>query len=178
MKSFMNEEFRKKESHEINSSMKTSQNTAIEYQPPGLVRIFAAMVYDSLLLAAISIAYGAIVVGLRVLIQGQPEVGQRIQWNLLSGGLISIGWLAILMLFYMYFWRRFGQTLAMKTWRFKMVDAQTNQHASYQQCAIRSFAAILSLLLLGFGYWCRFFHPQKRMLHDVLSGTKLILLKK
>ncbi|MES2824749.1 MAG: RDD family protein [Pseudomonadota bacterium] len=159
--------------------MKISQSTSpTEYQTPGMLRIIAAMVYDSLLLAAVSIAYGAIVVGLRVLIQGQPEVGQRIQWNIVSGSLITLGWLAMLVLFYMYFWHRFGQTLAMKTWRFKMVDAQTNQPANYQQCALRSLAAILSLLLLGFGYWCRFFHPQKRMLHDVLSGTKLILLQK
>jgi uncharacterized RDD family membrane protein YckC len=159
--------------------MKISKpTTSIEYETPSLFRIIAAMVYDSLLLAAVSIAYGAIVVGLRVAVLGQPEVGQRIQWNLLSGSLISLGWLAMLVLFYMYFWHRFGQTLAMKTWRFKMVDARTNQHANYQQCAIRSLAAILSLLLLGFGYWCRFFHPQKRMLHDVLSGTKLILLQK
>ncbi len=160
--------------------MKTSQasTTPIEYQSPGLIRIFAAMVYDSLLLAAISIAYGAIVVGLRVLIQGRPEVGHRIQWDMLSGSVISLGWLAVLVFFYVYFWHRFGQTLAMKTWRFKMVDAQTNQLASYKQCVTRSFAAMLSFLLLGFGYWCKFFNPQQRMLHDVLSGTKLILLKK
>ncbi len=159
--------------------MKISQpTTPIEYQSPSLLRIIAAMVYDSLLLAAISIAYGAIVVAIRVLIQGQPEAGQRIHWSILSGSLISMGWVAILVLFYMYFWHKFGQTLAMKTWHFKMVDAQTNRHANYRQCAVRSITAILSLLLLGFGYWCRFFHPQKRMLHDMLSGTKLIMLKK
>ena len=159
--------------------MKKNQSTTpTEYQSPGLVRIIAAMIYDSLLLAAVSIAYGAIVVGIRVVLQGRPEVGQRIQWDFLTGSLISLGWLVMLVLFYMYFWHKFGQTLAMKTWRFKMVDAQTNQHASYKQCAIRSFTAMLSLLFLGFGYWCKFFHPQQRMLHDVTSGTKLILLNK
>ena len=149
-----------------------------EYQSPSLLRIFAAMVYDSLILAAISIAYGALVVGLSVFMQGRPEAGHRIAWGTASSILISIGWCAVLILFYVYFWHRFGQTLAMKTWRFKMVDAETNQLASYKQCVTRSFAAILSFLLLGFGFWCKLFHPQKRMLHDVLSGTKLILLKK
>jgi uncharacterized RDD family membrane protein YckC len=151
---------------------------SVEYQAPSLLRILAAMIYDSLLLAAISIAYGAIVVALRVLILGKPELGQRIMWDSLSGSIICLGWLAVLVFFYVYFWHRFGQTLAMKTWRFKMVDAHTNQLASYKQCVIRSVAAMLSFLLLGFGYWCKFFHPQQRMLHDVLSNTKLILLKK
>lgn len=154
------------------------QNTPVEYQSPSLLRIFAAMVYDSLLLAAISIAYGAIVVGLRVLIMGRPEVGHHVQWDIVSSSLITIGWLAVLVFFYAYFWHRFGQTLAMKTWRFKMVDAQTNQLATYKQCLVRSLSAMLSLLSLGCGYWYKLFNPQHRTLHDVLSGTKLILLKK
>ena len=147
------------------------------YQSPGLLRIAAAMVYDGLLLAAISIAYGAIVVGLQVAIQGQPEAGQRIHWSAASGMAITLGWLAILIMFYAYFWHRFGQTLGMKTWRFQLLDAQTYQYASYKQCVIRSMAAILSVLLLGFGYWCKFLHPQEKMLHDVFSGTTLVLLK-
>ncbi len=153
------------------------KSVPVEYKSPSLLRIAAAMVYDSLLLAAISIAYSAVVVGLRVAVEGRPDVGHRLQWNILSGSVVSLGWFAILVIFYVYFWRRFGQTLAMKTWRFKMVDAQTNQIASYRQCVIRSFSAILSLVFLGFGYWCKFFHPQQRMLHDLLSGTKLILVR-
>ncbi len=139
--------------------MKSKQpDPAPRYQSPGLLRIAASMVYDSLLLAAVSIAYGAVVVGLRVVIQGQPEPGHRIQWGFVSGSLVSLGWLAMLVLF-------------------QMLDAQTYQRASYKQCITRSFAAILSVVLLGFGYWCKFFHPQKKMLHDMLSGTTLILLK-
>lgn len=159
--------------------MKSSDSTPqVQYESPSLLRIFTAMVYDALLLAAVSIAYGAVVVGLRVAIEGQPEAGHRIQWSVLSGSLISLGWLAVLVLFYAYFWHRFGQTLGMKTWRFQMLDATTYQHASYKQCIIRSLAAILSFLLLGIGYWCKLFHPQRKMLHDVLSGTTLILLNK
>ena len=150
----------------------------VEYESPSLIRVFAAMVYDSLLLAAVSLAYGAVVVALRVLIVGSPEAGQRVQWSLLSGALVSIGWLLTLVLFYAYFWHKFGQTLAMKTWRFQLVDAKTNQLPSYKQCLVRSCAAVLSFVLLGFGYWCKLFHPRKRMLHDVLSDTKLILLNK
>ncbi len=152
--------------------------TDVEYAVPGFMRIFASMVYDSLLLAAISITYGAIVVGLRILIMGQPEVGQRIRWDMVSSILITLGWLSVLMFFYIYFWHKFGQTLGMKTWRLQLVDAQTNQLPSYQQSIKRSFCALLSLILFGFGYWYRFANPQQRLMHDVFSGTKLILLKK
>lgn len=159
--------------------MKESQSAPVTlYESPGLLRIFAAMVYDSLLLAAVSIAYGALVVGLRVAIEGQPEVGQRHHWGILSGSLVTLCWFAVLVFFYAFFWHRFGQTLGMKTWKFQVLDARTYQLPHYKQCLIRSLAAIVSLLLLGFGYWCKLIHPQGKTLHDILSGTTLVLLKK
>jgi uncharacterized RDD family membrane protein YckC len=158
--------------------MKNPSSTAADFVAPGLPRIIAAMGYDCLLLAAISIAYGALVVGLRVAIVGQPEAGQRIHWDLLSGTFVTLGWLVVLMSFYMYFWHKFGQTLGMKTWRIQLIDSQTCQLPGYVQCGKRLLAAFLSLALLGFGYWCQLIHPKGRLLHDLLSGTQLILLKK
>jgi len=158
--------------------MKTTPEPAIEFASPSLLRIFASMVYDSLLLAAISIAYGALVVGIRVAVVGQPEAGQRIQWGIPAGILVTLGWLISLMFFYVYFWQKFGQTLGMKTWRIQLVDAQTNQLISRSQGITRSLAAMLSLACLGIGYWLSLIHPQARLFHDVISGTRLILLKK
>jgi uncharacterized RDD family membrane protein YckC len=153
-------------------------DTPIEFATPSFARIVAAMVYDTLLLAAISIAYSALIVALRVWILGAPQAGQHIAWGMMLGSLITLGWLVLLMSFYIYFWHKFGQTLGMKTWRFQLVDAQTNQLASYSKCIKRSAIALFSLAFFGIGYWCRFVHPQQRLLHDVLSDTKLILLKK
>ena len=158
--------------------MKKISEAAQEFASPNLLRIFGAMVYDCLLLAAISIAYGAVVVGLRVVIFGQPEAGQRIHWSLFASIGITLGWLAVLMFFYVYFWQKFGQTLGMKTWRIQLVDAKTNQLVSYSQAWQRSGCAWLSLVFFGVGYWCKLIHPQQRLLHDLASGTKLILLKK
>ena len=157
---------------------KIEKITAVEFAAPGLLRIFAAMGYDTLLLAALSIGYSAVVVGLRVLIVGAPEAGQRIHWGLISGSLVTLGWVAIIMGFFIYFWHKFGQTLGMKTWRIQMVDEKTNQFASYHQCVKRSAVAFLSLLVFGFGYWYKFTNPKQRLLQDVLSDTKLVLLKK
>ena len=156
-------------------TLKLSPN---EFASPAIPRIFASMIYDTLLLAAISIAYGALIVALRVVIYGQPHEGQRIEWSLISSCIITAGWFILLMSFYMYFWRKFGQTLGMKTWRFQLVDAKTNQLPTYMQCFKRSICALFSLLFLGVGYWVILIHPQQRSLHDLASGTKLILLKK
>jgi len=158
--------------------MKKPVTPATEFASPGLSRIFASMVYDSLLLAAVSIGYGALVLGLYVLLFGQPEAGQRIQWSLPAKLVITAGWLLVLLLFYIYFWQRFGQTLGMKTWRFQVVDAATNQAVSRRQAIKRSLAALFSLVFFGIGYWFALLHPQRRLLHDIASGTKLILLKK
>ena len=125
----------------MKNAKKNNPQPVIEYVSPALPRIFASMVYDSLLLAAISIAYGAFVVGLHVFIQGEPEAGQRIQWNFISSVFITLGWFAVLIAFYIYFWHRFGQTLGMKTWRLQMIDSDTYQLASYKKCFIRSVTA-------------------------------------
>ncbi len=158
--------------------MKKTPEPAIEFVSPGLLRIFASMIYDGLLLAAISIAYGALVVGIRVAIVGQPETGQRIQWGLPAGIIVTLGWLLTLMFFYIYFWQKFGQTLGMKTWRIQVVNTHTNQLISYSQAYKRSAAALVSLMFFGVGYWVSLVHPQRRLLHDLFSGTRLILLKK
>lgn len=158
--------------------MKDNASPQIDYVAPALPRIIAAMVYDSLLLAAISIAYGAIIVASHVIVFGVPDVGQRIQWGLWAEVLITLGWLLLIMTFYVFFWHKFGQTLGMKTWRIQLIDAQTHQGVSYAQSCKRSFYALCSLILFGVGYWYQLFHPQRRLLHDLLSGTQLILLKK
>jgi uncharacterized RDD family membrane protein YckC len=158
--------------------MKKNAAPAIEFASPGLLRIFASMGYDSLLLAAISIVYGAIVVGVDVALFGQPEAGQRIQWSLLAKIIITLGWFLVLMFFYIFFWQKFGQTLGMKTWRIQVVDAQNHQLISFSQACKRSLVAWLSLTCFGVGYWCKLIHPKQRLLHDLASGSKLILLNK
>lgn len=158
--------------------MKKYSTPSVEFAAPGLPRIFAAMVYDGLLLAAISIAYGALVVAIDVAIFGRPEAGKHIQWSLPAKLLITAGWLCAVMFFYVYFWQKFGQTLGMKTWRMQIVDAKTHQIISYSQAVKRCAAAFLSLICFGMGYWLKLIHPQGRLMHDLLSGTQIILLKK
>jgi uncharacterized RDD family membrane protein YckC len=142
-----------------------------------LLRRFAAMVYDSLLLIAVALAYGALVTFLNVLVQGTPVEGERIQWGLLRFP-VFVGLLAVLAGFFCFFWRRSGQTLGMRAWRLKLVDQDSGGRASHRQCIVRCVLAPVSLMCLGLGYFWRWFDPQRHTLHGRLSKTRVILLPK
>jgi uncharacterized RDD family membrane protein YckC len=149
----------------------------IQYSTPGLMRRFAAMVYDSLLLIAISILYGAVVTGINVAINGVPMTGERISWGAL-GALVFIGWVFTIGFFFCYFWHTSGQTLGMKTWRIKIVNNEDLNCPSYARCIIRVLCAPVSLGLLGTGYWLMYTNQERQTLHDKISKTRTVLLSK
>jgi uncharacterized RDD family membrane protein YckC len=156
---------------------KTTTQPNDQYQAPSLARRLAAMVYDSLLLMAVSILYGALAVGLNLLINGAPATGERVSWGH-WGILVFIGWILTLCLFFCYFWCKSGQTLGMKTWRIKMFDSQSMDLPSLKQAVIRCVLAPMSMLLLGAGYWLIYINPERQTLHDKLSKTRVLLLAK
>jgi len=151
--------------------------TPVTYATPSLLRRFAAMIYDSLLLVAVSMLYGAIMVGLNVLINGTPDTGDRVKWGAFDA-LMFCGWLATMIFFFCYFWHRSGQTLGMKTWRMKIVGADNLSLPSYRQCLIRCLCAPLSFLCLGAGYWLMYGNDERQTLHDKLSRTRILLTTK
>ncbi len=140
----------------------------------GLIKRLAAGVYDSLLLLAVSMAYGALALAFKVQILGM-ELAPGEKANL--GVIGFIGWLGIIIGFYSVFWRRFGQTLGMKAWRLKLTDINGNR-PSWGLCIVRCALAMLSLLCLGLGYWWLLFDPDNLTLHDRLSRTRVWLMPK
>lgn len=149
----------------------------IEYSTPSLLRRFAAMVYDSLLLMAISILYGAVMTGINVAIKGVPATGERISWGIF-GVVVFIGWILTIGYFFCYFWHRSGQTLGMKTWRMKVVNRENLNCPNYSQCIIRFLCAPISLCLFGIGYWLMYLNPERQTLHDKISKTRTLLVTK
>lgn len=142
-----------------------------------LLRRFAAMVYDSLLLMALALAYGALVVWLNVLLQGVPAEGERLHWGLWRLP-VFLGMLVVLAGFFCFFWRRSGQTLGMRAWRLKLVDRDSAAPASLKQCVLRVVLAPVSLLCLGLGYFWHWLDPQRHTFHGRMSRTRVILLPK
>lgn len=145
-----------------------------------LWRRFAALVYDSLILLAISMAYGALVT-LTGVLNGQAQT-EKYQPMFHTGGtaeLVLIGWILCLVFFYVGFWHRSGQTLGMRAWRLKLIDAHNSDtKVSIARCLQRAAWGVTSLAFLGLGYGYRFISPTKQCLHDKLTHTQVIVLPK
>lgn len=106
-------------------------------------------------------------------------------------------WLFIVIgLYFVYFWYRTGQTLAMKTWRIRVVDNERLK-LPLLKAVVRYFLAWMWFLpglaiaaqlelkpsssliavSVGFTLWActAFFDKDKQFLHDKLAKTRLIL---
>ncbi len=148
----------------------------VHHPSAGVFRRLAAMVYDSLLLTALSMAYFGVAVFLNVLIQGAPPLGEKIVWGWWRYP-VFIGWLVTLVGFYGVFWRRFGQTLGMRAWRLKLVN-EAGTTPGWGQCVLRCLLACVSLGVFGLGYfWC-WVDRQGLSLHDRLSRTRVWVIPK
>lgn len=147
------------------------------YPNAGLLKRFAAMVYDSLLLIALGLAYGALATALKVALDGPPPNGEALQW----GGWqlpLFLGLILVWGGFFYYFWGRNGQTLGMRAWRLQLVDASTGQPAAPRQRLLRLPVAALGLGFAGLGYFWRWLDPQGLCLPDRLSQTRVLQLPK
>lgn len=132
------------------------------------------MLYDSLLLLAISIGYGALALGFKVKVLG-IALAEGEKANL--GVIGFIGWILVVFAFYCLFWHRFGQTLGMKAWRLQVTDTN-GELLTYRHGLIRCICACLSLALLGLGYVWAWVDKEKLTLHDRLSHTRVWQLPK
>jgi uncharacterized RDD family membrane protein YckC len=144
---------------------------------PSLLRRLTTIFYDTWLVLACLLAVSAMVIGLRVLTDGdamhQGEVAVAGVWKVLlfSASLITVFG------FYSYFWLKCGQTLGMQTWRIKLVN-ENGELINLKQAFIRFIAAFFSLALLGLGYFWQLLDKDKKSLHDRISKTQLVLVEK
>lgn len=69
--------------------------------------------------------------------------------------------------YFLWSWLRGGQTLAMKTWRIRLVDVTPRK-------ALLRFALALLLVPTGISIVWAPFDRDKQFLHDRLAGTRLV----
>lgn len=128
---------------------------------PFLIRM-AVMVYELLLVTAV-----IFVAALPFLyLVGNAETG----W---LHHLFQLYILGVLFAYFSAFWLRSGQTLAMKTWRIRLVNPDGTR-LTLRQAALRFVIALLGLLLAGIGFWWALFDRDRQFLHDRIVGTRLI----
>lgn len=72
-----------------------------------------------------------------------------------------------------WFWTRGGQTLAMKTWRIRLVRDDGGP-VSAARAVHRYLLAVLGLAAAGLGFAWAFVDRDRQFLHDRLAGTALV----
>ena len=132
--------------------------------PASLIKRLAAMLYDSMLIAALWMMVGAIGVA--------SNEGEAVQGPLFNSALFLVTFL-----FFMIFWTRSGQTLGMMAWRIR-VQTEDGQAISGLQALLRFFTAGLSFICLGAGYWWMLIDKQQRTWHDRYSESRVVQLPK
>jgi uncharacterized RDD family membrane protein YckC len=138
------------------------QDNAIALVPAPLLTRIAAMVYELLLVTAV-----LFVASLPFLyLVGNAQSG----WRHFVFQLYLIG---ILFAYFSAFWMRSGQTLAMKTWRIRLVRLDGGT-PTLKQAALRFALALFGLLLAGAGFLWAVFDRDGQFLHDRIAGTRLI----
>ena len=142
-----------------------------QYPSANLWRRLMSIVYDQLILWAIWIATGFV----HALIFGvdTPENPQNLQRTLFPMLLGST------FLFYYWFWTHGGQTLGMRAWRLKVIDARldgTPPH--FLRCVLRFVGAFFSVSVFGLGYIWVLFDPNRDTWHDRISNTRTLVIPK
>lgn len=132
----------------------------------GFRRRLASMLYESMLLLGVL----ALTFLVPYLILGAVASFTPPGWGLWLHVFLVLG------LYFVWFWRRGGQTLAMQTWRLKIVDEAGGRPASLGRCWLRYALAWPSLFLCGFGLLWALVDRDRQFLHDRLAGTCIVLL--
>jgi uncharacterized RDD family membrane protein YckC len=126
-----------------------------------LGRRLGAIVYDSLLVLAV------LFLGTLPFVAaagGEPvEPGNR---------LYQLTMLLLCYGFFVGFWSGYGRTLGMQSWRLRIETAE-GRKPDLAQASVRFFAALLSWLPAGLGFWWQVLDRDGLAWHDRLSGTRL-----
>ena len=121
------------------------------------------MVYESLLLAGVAFFAALLFLGAT----GASPGG----WTRHA---FQVYLFLVIGLYFVGSWRRGGQTLAMKTWKLRLVGAD-GARITLRQAMVRYVCAWPCLLLGGIGILYAPFDRERRFLHDRLAGTKLVM---
>lgn len=131
--------------------------------PAPLWRRLAAMMYDALIVIALLMFATAIVLPFN---QGEAYDSGNV--------LLQLYLLAIVLGFFVLFWRLGGQTLGMRAWKIKLVS-DSGTRPRYGQLLIRAVTGAIGTAFLGAGVFWSVIDRDKKAVHDRLSGTRLVL---
>ncbi|HXF66424.1 MAG TPA: RDD family protein [Burkholderiales bacterium] len=140
---------------------------APESAPPeaacaGLARRAFALGYEALLLGAVLLAGSLPFV---LFAQGADRIALR--------PLFQLYLVALAGLYFVWQWLRGGQTLAMKTWRMRLVT-RSGGALDLRHALARYVFALAGTLLFGLGFVWALLDREHQFLHDRLAGTRIV----
>ncbi|HVT32790.1 MAG TPA: RDD family protein [Rhodanobacteraceae bacterium] len=90
---------------------------------------------------------------------------------------LRLALLAVTAAYFVFSWTRGGQTIGMRAWRLRLVDASGSALPA-TRAMLRFVVACASLAVLGIGFlWC-LVDRRKRGWHDIAARTVLVRLAK
>lgn len=129
---------------------------------PGLRRRLVCMLYEGL------VVFSILLIGFllpQIVLSGFGfSLPPRMLWTHV---------LLLLMIYFVWCWLNGGQTLPMKTWKLRVVNADGNRLRP-AQAVLRYLAAWPSIVLFGFGIFWALFDKDRQFLHDRIAGTQVI----
>jgi len=130
---------------------------------PTIRRRLSSMVYDALLLIGVSF-FGFMV----------PNIALGVVFEyMLPQGFLLLHLIGVVAVYFLWFWSRRRQTLAMRTWKIELRSADGGP-AALDQMLLRFMLAWPSLFLFGIGIFWALIDRDRQFLHDRLSGTRLV----
>jgi len=148
-----------------------TKSTPVVVELASLRRRLAGMLYESMLLL------GVLVVGFLVpwmFLSSLLDLRDPSVW---AGRLKLLYIFVLLGVYFVYSWCRPGQTLAMRTWRLRVVTAE-GRNLPWRRASLRYALAWPSVLCFGVGILWAFFDLDNLFLHDRLAGTRVVRLPK
>ena len=133
----------------------------------GLFRRVAAILYDTLLVAALLFLATIPFIAMR---GGEPvEIGDNALYRVVLG--------TVFYGFFVGFWTRSGRTLGMQSWGLQLETAD-GEIPTLASASVRFFAAIISWAPAGLGFLWQLWDKDKLAWHDRISGTRLVYYPK
>lgn len=121
-----------------------------------------SLVYESLLLTAVISATAL------------PIVMLTSSWHpSVSRAVLQIAMVVVCGVYFVWQWTRTGQTLAMKTWRLRLVS-RDGKLLSPAHASLRYLLALAGTLTFGAGFLWALVDRDRAFLHDRLTGTLII----
>lgn len=126
-------------------------------------RRLGSLLYEALVILALSIFLFLLPVA----------VFSGVSHLMLGPGLLWLYLFILLGIYFIWCWVKAGQTLAMKTWRLWVVDAQTSGPLRPLQAVVR-YGMCWLCWPTGLSLFWSLIDPDDQFLHDRIAGTRVI----